>query len=148
MLGNPTTESGVRGRLAPWLERRAKDIMRAHLDGALSIAQLAAECGLSRSHFARSFKRTTGTPPHRWLLAQRIAKATELLLKSESSITDIALACGFADQSHFTRIFVASVGMSPGAWRRVRKAWKAQQATRELPNPRQAAILHMPPASD
>jgi len=122
MLGNPATESGIRGRLAPWLERRAKDIMRAHLDGALSIAQLADECGLSRSHFARSFKRTTGTPPHRWLLAQRIDKATQLLLKSESSITDIALACGFADQSHFTRVFVSTVGMSPGVWRRVQKA--------------------------
>jgi NADP-dependent 3-hydroxy acid dehydrogenase YdfG/AraC-like DNA-binding protein len=108
----------IRGGLASWQERRAKEILRARLDGKVSLAELARECELSRSHFARAFKQSIGTSPHRWLLARRAEKAKDLLIRSKLSLAEIALACGFADQSHFTRVFADLVGTSPGAWRR------------------------------
>lgn len=111
----------VRRGLAPWQERRAKEAMNASLDKDISIAQLASECGLSSSHFARAFKQATGRPPHRWLLERRVETAQGLLLNSQLSLLQIAEACGFADQSHLTRAFARMVGTSPGAWRRVRR---------------------------
>jgi AraC family transcriptional regulator len=108
----------TRGGLAPWQERRAKEIMSAELERDVSLDRLAAECQLSRTHFARAFRQTTGMPPHRWLLARRVEKAKDLLSRSRSSLAEIALACGFADQSHFTKVFTRMVGTSPGAWRR------------------------------
>lgn len=108
------------GGLAPWQERRAKEILNANLDGDVSLVALATECGLSVGHFARAFRQSTGTAPHRWLLEQRINKAQGLLCNSSLSLADIALACGFADQSHFTRAFTHAVTISPGTWRRMR----------------------------
>jgi AraC-like DNA-binding protein len=109
-----------RGGLAPWQEKRAKDILSAHLDGGLPLARLARECGLSTSHFARAFRQSVGTSPHQWLLQRRVDHARDLLATSQMSLSDIALACGFAGQSHFTRVFNRFVGLSPGAWRRQR----------------------------
>jgi transcriptional regulator GlxA family with amidase domain len=106
------------GGLAAWQKRRATDFMDAHLDSDISIAEIAHECGLSRGHFGRAFRQSTGMPPHRWLSLRRIDKAKDLLLNSSLSIPQIALASGFAEQSHFTRVFTRFVGESPGAWRR------------------------------
>jgi AraC family transcriptional regulator len=113
-------KSIVRGGLAPWQERRAKEMLEAHLDGAVSVIELAAECGVSAAHFARAFRRSTGVPPHRWLLERRIELARQLLQNPAESIADVALACGFADQSHLTHAFRKEVGVSPGMWRRLR----------------------------
>jgi AraC-like DNA-binding protein len=110
-----------RGGLAPWQERRAKELLMARLNGEVTLEVLAQECGLSRSHFARAFKTTTGLPPHRWLLDRRIERARELLLNSPLPIADVADLCGFADQSHFTRVFTNALGVSPGEWRRLRR---------------------------
>jgi AraC family transcriptional regulator len=107
-----------RGGLAPWQERRVKETMSEHGLGAPTVAQLARECQLSRSQFFRAFRRSTGKTPHRWLLLSRLEKSKTLLLKSDSTIAEIARACGFVDQSHLTRVFSTNIGMSPGAWRR------------------------------
>ena len=80
--------------------------------------RLAEECGLSPRHFARAFRQSTGVPPHRWLMRHRVQRAKELLRRQALSLADIALRCGFADQSHFTRVFSREVGFSPGQWRR------------------------------
>jgi AraC family transcriptional regulator len=108
----------LKGGLAPWQLRRAEEIIEAHLDGEVPLARVAAECGLSVGYFARAFARSTGKPPHRWLMARRVERAKELLLSSALSIAEVALGCGFADQAHFTRVFAASVGTAPGRWRR------------------------------
>src|ERR1700738_3607881 len=71
----PASSRRARGGLAPWQESRAKEAMDANLDKEINIARLAYECGLSTSQFARAFKQSTGFPPHRWLLEQRIKKA-------------------------------------------------------------------------
>ena len=109
----------VRGGLAPWQVRRAKEILSANLDGGVPLKEVARECRLSVSHFSRAFRRTMGVAPHHWLLTHRIEVAKEKLRDSRLSLSDVALACGFADQSHLTRVFTRMVGVSPGAWRRV-----------------------------
>ena len=113
--------AGVRAGLAPWQLRRVDEFIEAHLDGDPSIADLARECRLSESHFARAFRRTTGMTPHRWVMKRRIERAKELLLQSDLELTQIALACGFVDQSHLNRNFVRAEGHSPGKWRWLRR---------------------------
>ena len=110
----------VRGGLAPWQVRRAKEILSANLDGSVPLKEVARECRLSVSHFSRAFRRTMGVAPHKWLLTRRIEVAKERLRDHQLSLLDVALVCGFADQSHLTRVFTCMVGLSPGAWRRAR----------------------------
>jgi AraC family transcriptional regulator len=108
----------VRGGLAPWQVRRAKEILCANLDGRVALKEVAQECGLSVSHFSRAFRCSLGVAPHNWLLTRRVELAKEKLRDDRSTLSDVALACGFADQSHLTRVFTRMVGISPGAWRR------------------------------
>lgn len=110
----------IRGGLAPWQQRRVTELMLDDLRTDPSLADLASACGISVRHLARAFKATTGLPPHRWLLERRVDRAKELLEKTDDTLSDIALACGFADQSHLTRVFRSNSGSSPGAWRRQR----------------------------
>ncbi len=117
----PVVMRPIRGGLAYWQERRAKEMLLANLDGRIGLDELARACGLSRSHFARAFKTTVGTPPLQWLLRQRIERAKNLLLSSSLPIDQIAHHCGFADQSHFTRAFLKTVNVTPGLWRRIRR---------------------------
>ncbi|MFK3795618.1 MULTISPECIES: helix-turn-helix domain-containing protein [unclassified Pseudomonas] len=104
--------------LSPWQERRAKELMSSQMDKGLSIAQVASECSLSRSHFSRAFKKNTGLSPRDWYLQMRLDKAKGLLGESGLTISQISLDCGFADQSHFTRVFTRVVGVTPFNWRR------------------------------
>lgn len=110
-----------RGGLAPWQARRARELIEANLEGNISQEELARECGLSPSHFARAFRVTLGEPPHRWLLRCRIDKAKALMLTTGISLAEIAVSCGFADQGHFTRTFNGIVGTPPGLWRRLNR---------------------------
>jgi AraC-like DNA-binding protein len=107
-----------KGGLAAWQEKRAKDMLARSLDGAITIAEIAAQCGLSASHFSRAFRQSTGVGPHSWLVKHRLNMAKDLLRNRALSLSNIALQCGFADQSHFTRVFSHEVGTSPGMWRR------------------------------
>jgi AraC family transcriptional regulator len=109
----------VKGGLAPWQERRAKEMIAANLSGETPLAAVAASCGLSPSHFARAFRKSTGLAPHAWLLQARVEHAMIMLRRRDPSLSEISLACGFVDQSHFTRVFVRRVGVTPGAWRRM-----------------------------
>lgn len=113
--------SALRGGLGPSQERRVKELIVANLHEDISLARLAAECELSSRHFARAFRQSTGLSPHRWLMKCRAERARELLADRSLSLTEIALSCGFADQSHFTRVFSVIFGLNPGAWRRVHR---------------------------
>jgi AraC family transcriptional regulator len=108
----------IRGGLTARQLSRAKEILFANLDGRVPLKEVARECGLSVSHFSRAFRRSVGAAPHNWLLARRVEVAKQMLRAGGLSLFDVALACGFADQSHLTKVFTRVVGVSPGAWRR------------------------------
>jgi AraC family transcriptional regulator len=109
---------GNYGGLAPWQMRRVVETVEANPGANHTISALAQECDLSSSHFARAFKETTGLAPHQWLTRQRIEHARRLLSQTSMELSEIALACGFVDQSHFSRVFARQEKHSPGRWRR------------------------------
>jgi AraC family transcriptional regulator len=98
-----------------WLPR-AKALLTEQSESSLAVAEVAGQLGLSVSQFSRAFRHHTGVPPHRWQLQQRIEHAKGML-KDARPLTDVAIACGFADQSHFTRTFRAMTGSTPGRFR-------------------------------
>jgi AraC-like DNA-binding protein len=107
-----------RGGLAPWQERRAKELLTEELKRDVPLAEVAGACKLSRGHFSKAFKETTGQSPHAWLVTQRVGAAQRMLQQTGASLAEIALACGFADQSHLTRVFGRHVGATPAQWRK------------------------------
>lgn len=109
-----------KGTLAPWQEKRALEYLASQLDGHLSMMELAKSCELSRSYFIQAFKASVGRTPLRWLTEYRIARAKELLLQ-DLPIAEIAIRCGFADQSHLTRSFSLIAGITPARFRRDRR---------------------------
>ncbi|WP_187435851.1 AraC family transcriptional regulator [Bradyrhizobium hipponense] len=108
----------ARGGLRPRRLRMVTDYLRDHLADNVGLLELANIAQLSRSHFCRAFRASTGLSPHQWLLIARIEKAKELLVSDMLPISEIALLTGFADQAHLSRHFSRTVGSSPGAWRR------------------------------
>jgi transcriptional regulator GlxA family with amidase domain len=109
--------SSQRGGLAAWQLRRVRASFDRRLDGPVSLDDVARECGLSVSHFSRSFRRSMGLAPHRWLIRRRVEVAKDLMLAEPMPLAQVALACGFADQSHFTRTFASLTGLTPARWR-------------------------------
>ena len=99
-----------------------REILNILAERQFPLSEVAAECGLSRGHFSKAFKTTTGQSPHAWLIERRIEAARQMLQASSASLSEIAIACGFADQSHLTRVFGARTGSSPALWRRQRRA--------------------------
>jgi len=110
--------SQFKGGLAPWQRRRVVDLFHEHLDGELRLERLADECGISVSHFARSFRRSFGTSAHRYLILKRVELAKALLSGTNKSLVEIATQTGFSDQAALTRTFANVVGATPAKWRR------------------------------
>jgi AraC-like DNA-binding protein len=107
-----------KGGLAPWQKRRASELLHENIHGRIRLSDVARECGLSVSHFARSFKTSFGTSTHQWLMQHRIDHAKQLMSQTSMSLIEIAIQSGFNDQAAFTRTFHQLVGVSPGRWRR------------------------------
>lgn len=105
------------GGLAPGQVHVLNEFIRENLDGDLSLQQLADTIGLSRFHFARAFKQTTGVTVHEHVTALRIERAKVLLRRTREPLSVIAARCGFSDQSHFTRVFRKRVDVTPGQFR-------------------------------
>jgi AraC family transcriptional regulator len=104
--------------LAPARLRRVIDYIDAHLTDDLGLTELSRISGLNPHYFAHAFKATTGMPPHRFIIERRVDKARFLLEDKQQSIAEIALASGFATQSHFTQHFRRVVGTTPAKFRR------------------------------
>ncbi|SFU42586.1 AraC family transcriptional regulator [Methylobacterium sp. 174MFSha1.1] len=117
----PGGERAVKGGLAPAVRRRVAEMIEARLAEALTLEVLSEAAGLSTFHFAKMFKASFGLAPHRYVTERRIARAKDLLARDLSgrwvSLAEVALACGFASQSHFTRRFAQATGLTPAAWR-------------------------------
>ena len=107
-----------KGGLTAWQKKRAAELLRENLPGHIRLSEIARECGLSVSHFARSFKISFGSSTHQWLIQQRIENAEELMKQTSMSLMEIAIQSGFGDQAAFTHTFQRLVGVSPGRWRR------------------------------
>jgi AraC family transcriptional regulator len=87
--------------------------MEDRLAEDLSLAELAREAGLSASHFASLFRRSTGLSPHQYLVQRRVERAQMLLRFSARAINEIAITVGFYDQSHLTRQMQRLLGVTP-----------------------------------
>ena len=105
------------GGLTPWRESLAKQLILERLGETVEVTELARACALSRSHFSRAFKCSTGLSPQDWIRHQRIARAKQLIQSTDLTLTQISLECGFCDQAHFCHIFTRNEGITPFAWR-------------------------------
>jgi AraC family transcriptional regulator len=106
-----------RGGLVDRRIRRAIDLMVAQLDQEISLKDMAAACYLSPFHFARLFKKLTGTTPHAYLAAVRIATAQQLLAETDLSVSQIGARVGYLSASHFAKGFRQATGITPRAFR-------------------------------
>lgn len=106
------------GQLGPAQQRRIVEMIRQGPATDLSLSRLADAVGLSVYHFARVFKATFGTTPHRYIQDRRLEAAVRALQSDHrSSIADVAIACGFASQSHMTELMRRRLKITPRALR-------------------------------
>lgn len=104
--------------LQTWQKVQAEEMLRAQLDGNISIRELATACSLSPSHFARGFRRTFGTSVHQYLIRLRLEKAKALLMRTKKKLAEIAPLSGFCDQAALSRAFSRVEQETPSRWRR------------------------------
>ena len=120
-LFTPLTEAtfaAARGGLAPWQQRRTDRYVREHLEQQIRVEELAAQVSLSVSYFCRAFKVSLGDTPHAYIIRLRLIRAQELMLATRDPLSQIALACGFANQAHLSKLFRRMWDETPNAWRR------------------------------
>lgn len=97
--------------------RRARDHIDSHYVAALDLDQLARVAGVSKFHFARSFKATYGETPIRYLTRRRIERAQDLLRAANLTVTEVCMLVGFASLGSFSARFAQLVGENPTAYR-------------------------------
>jgi AraC family transcriptional regulator len=110
--------SKFRGGLAGGALRRVTAYIEDHIGQRISLDELARQAGVSRFHFARQFRLSTGESAMSYLRRVRIERSKSILQARETTIAEVAARLGFSDQSHFTRIFGRLVGVSPGSFAR------------------------------
>jgi AraC family transcriptional regulator len=118
-----------RGGLAGGALRRVRAYIDAHIGERISLGELARQAGVSRFHFARQFRLSTGESAMGYLRRVRIERSKSILQTSDTTIAEVAARLGFSDQSHFTRIFARLVGVPPGSY--ARDEWSSEEETRE-----------------
>jgi AraC family transcriptional regulator len=116
--GSESVTRPVVGGLSPAILRRAIERLRSESDADVSLAALASDAGLSRFHFCRAFKESTGLSPHAWLRQRRLEQAMNLLRDSDAAVVSIAVELGYSSQTAFAAAFKKLTGVSPTDWRR------------------------------
>jgi AraC family transcriptional regulator len=116
--GSPATFQPVMGGLPPKMLNRAIERLRSDSDADVSLAALASDVGLSRFHFCRAFKESTGLSPHAWLRQHRLEQAMNMLRDTDESVVSIAAALGYSSQTAFAAAFRKLTGETPSDWRR------------------------------
>ncbi len=104
--------------LAGWQMAHVRAFVEKNLHRNIHTRDLSVVAELSKAHFARSFKQAFGEPPHAYVVRRRLARASNLMITSQESLTEIALSVGFSDQAHLCRLFRRAFGQSPSSWRR------------------------------
>jgi AraC family transcriptional regulator len=113
LLGRyPAALTSMRGLSKPQL-RRVADYIDAYLEQDLSLRRLAEVVGVSASHFKTLFKRSTGLPPHEYVVQRRVERAKSLLLRGDRPASQVAVETGFAHQSHMARCMRRILGTTP-----------------------------------
>jgi AraC family transcriptional regulator len=116
--GSPATIQPALGGLSPMALRRAIERLRSESNADVSLAALASEAGLSRFHFCRAFKESTGLSPHGWLRQHRLEQAMNMLRDTDESVVSIAAALDYSSQTAFAAAFRKLTGETPSEWRR------------------------------
>ena len=119
-----TTQSAarsLRGGLPAWQQKRVVEFIQDHLAEEISLTALAGLVDLSLYHFAHAFKKSFGTPPHRYHMVRRMDRARSLLQRPALSVTQIGMQLGFRETSSFTRAFRRFTGFTPSEYRRHRE---------------------------
>jgi AraC family transcriptional regulator len=116
--GAPITLQPAQGGLSPMALRRAIERLRSDSDADVSLGALAADAGLSRFHFCRAFKESTGLSPHAWLRQHRLEQAMNMLRDTDASVVSVAAALGYSSQTAFAAAFRKLTGETPSDWRR------------------------------
>ncbi|MBD2071500.1 helix-turn-helix transcriptional regulator [Leptolyngbya sp. FACHB-671] len=93
------------------------EYVQTYLDQDIKLVDLAELTGMSQYYFCRLFKQSMGVSPYQFVLQQRIERAKQLLQQKELAIADVALLCGFKNQSHLTTLFRKSTGVTPRIFR-------------------------------
>ena len=117
-LAEPRVARSRRG-LSRRAFNRACSYIAENLGERFTLDDLAREAGVSRFHFARLFRVSTGESPMAYLLKSRIERAKQMLLQSDRPVCEIAAALGFCDQSHLTRTFRRMTGLTPREFSRL-----------------------------
>jgi AraC family transcriptional regulator len=115
---SPTTFQPAMGGLSPKVLLRAIERLRSNSDADVSLDALASDAGLSRFHFCRAFKESTGLSPHAWLRQYRLEQAMNMLRNTDASIVSVAVEFGYASQTAFAAAFRRLTGEAPSDWRR------------------------------
>jgi AraC family transcriptional regulator len=115
---SPQAVADYRGVLPRSALRRVTDYVNDNLSMDLGLSEMAGVANLSRYHFSRRFKRSTGLSPHQYVIGRRVERAKELLSKTDLSVGDVASAVGFAHQSHLARHVRRRFGVPPSSLRR------------------------------
>ena len=108
------------GRLSHGQERLIRDYVTEHVSRRISLGDLATLVGLSRFHFARAFKQTFGTTPHRFVTACRVEKAKLLLTHGSLTVGAVGHLVGFTSAVQFSTVFRRFTGSAPLQFRRER----------------------------
>ncbi|RXH02792.1 helix-turn-helix transcriptional regulator [Bradyrhizobium vignae] len=116
--GSPATFLPIMGGLSPKVLARDIERLRSDSDADVSLAALAADAGLSRFHFCRAFKESTGLSPHAWLRQNRLEQAMNMLRDTQVSVVSVAAALGYSTQTAFAAAFRKLTGETPSDWRR------------------------------
>ena len=106
-----------RGGLGAPRLRRIQELVRANMEGELTLNEMSESVGLSTGHFSQMFRQSTGESPHQFVLRQRVEHAKVMLQAAEMRVLEVALACGFKTQQHFARVFRRVCGVSPTEYR-------------------------------
>ena len=109
--------AAYRGGLPGYRLRRVLDHIGDNLSGDLSLSELASVAGISPHYFAELFRQSTGHPPHRYVLLQRIERAKQSLCERGNSVIEAGLDAGFQNPSHFARVFRKFVGTNPSRFK-------------------------------
>ena len=116
--GSPTTFKPAVGGLSQKVLLRAIERLRSSSDADVSLDALASDAGLSRFHFCRAFKESTGLSPLAWLRQHRLEHAMNMLRDTDASVVSVAMELGYGSQTAFAAAFKRQTGETPSDWRR------------------------------